>query len=156
MNRLFTTKTFKAAMLVGTLDILAAIIQFYLETDKNPEPIFKFIASGIFGMDAFEPEKRAIMLMSGLLLHFLIAYVFTILFFWIGRSFPKIFEWKLETGIVYGVFIWAIMNLLITPLSNTPKLPMSFPGAMVSILILVLCIGLPLSFIASKETPGTE
>jgi hypothetical protein len=40
MIHIFSGKTFKAAFFVGTLDILAACIQFYLKTNKDPAPVF--------------------------------------------------------------------------------------------------------------------
>jgi hypothetical protein len=149
MNGIFSAKTIKAALLVGTLDILAACIQFYLKTNKGPVPIFKYIASGVFGEKAFTDGN--IMIICGLLLHYFIAFIFTFFFFWVGDIFPNILKWKFATGILYGVFIWSVMNFLVLPLSNIPKSPFNFTAAVIATLILIACIGIPLSFIASKQ-----
>jgi hypothetical protein len=54
---------------------------------------------------------------------------------------------KIVTGIVYGLFVWAIMTMLILPLWNNR--PFVFrPDAAVDAVILILAIGMPLSFIA--------
>jgi len=49
----FGISIFKAGLLVGTLDILAALFHYYISTHKNPLNVFKYIASGVFGKKAF-------------------------------------------------------------------------------------------------------
>ena len=136
------------ALLVGTLDIAAAIIKFYIETGKGPEPIFKFIASGVFGKEAF--AGGTLMIVWGAVFHFMIAFVFTLVLFLI---YPVIIKWlknKFLTGIIYGLAIWAIMNRVVLPLSLTPQ-PKSFDIAQAGIaaLILICMIGIPVALIAS-------
>jgi len=149
MTNIFSPKTIKAALLVGTLDILAASIQFYLKTNKGPAPIFKFIASGIFGKQAFAAGDS--MIFYGLLFHFFIAYIFTIFFFWICDKFPAILKMKFLTGVIYGILIWTVMNLIVLPISNAPKSSFNFTNAIIGIMILIVCIGIPLSLIASEK-----
>ena len=43
----------QTALLVGTLNISAAIIKFYLETGRGPAPVFRYPASGAFGPEPF-------------------------------------------------------------------------------------------------------
>jgi hypothetical protein len=119
MNNLFL-KIIKAGVIVGTLDILAAFIYYFIKTGgKNPIDILKFIASGIFGKEAYSGGKM--MILSGLILHYVIAFTFTIFFFWL---FPKITifsKYKILAGVSYGIFIWVVMNLVVVPLSNIPN-----------------------------------
>ena len=142
-------------LLAGSLDGLAAIIQYSINGGKNPANIFKFIASGVFGKEAFAGGNT--MVLYGVLFHFLIAMLFTAFFFWI---FPKI-KWlgenKVLSGILYGIFIWAVMNLLVVPLSKTRPIPFDAGKALVAALILITCVGLPLSLIANNyyRKPGT-
>ena len=49
---LFTT-ILNTGLLVGTFDAIAAVIQYIIPTIRNPVRIFEYIASGVFGMDAF-------------------------------------------------------------------------------------------------------
>jgi hypothetical protein len=78
-------KIVMAGLLVGTLDILSAFIYYFIKTgEKNVFNVLKFIASGIFGKAAFSGGNM--MIIAGLVLHFIIAFAFTIIFFWI---FPK-------------------------------------------------------------------
>lgn len=145
------TKTvFKAALLVGTLDIAAALIQFYTKTGKAPfKPVLTFVASGLLGKPAFTNGDG--MMLAGLLIHYLIAAAFTVLFFLTIAKTPFAKEQKLLTGILYGAFIWAVMNLLILPLTKAPQPTMEFWTVVVGMLILICCIGLPLSLLAAKE-----
>lgn len=149
MNRSLFVLVICSALLVGTLDILAASIQFYLNTGNGPAPVLKFIASGVFGPEAFSGGKS--MVFYGLLFHYLIAFGFTLFFFILSIAFPSILKFKVITGILYGVFVWMVMNLLVLPFSNTPKSEFNWISAGIGILILIVCVGLPLSFIASRS-----
>ena len=81
MNHIFSSKTIKAGLLVGTLDITAACLQFYIKTGKGPEPVFRYIASGILGKDAFTGGG---MIFWGIFLSLFYRYVFCILFLLAG------------------------------------------------------------------------
>lgn len=145
-QRSMGSKIFYSGLLVGTLDILTALIKYYLATDNNPLFIFKYITSGILGTDAFTGGTDIILI--GLLLHYIIAMAFTMLFYLLYSRIPLLSKNKIITGILYGVFIWLVMNLVIVPLSNTPKSPFNFSHALQEMTILIVMIGLPLSFLA--------
>jgi|SRR5450755_3111911 hypothetical protein len=139
---------FKAGLLVGTMDILAAFILVYIRTGKLIiAGILKFIASGLFGKQALSGGRR--MILAGLILHYVVAFIFTIFFF---QVFPKIkflSANRIITGIFYGIFIWLIMNLIVVPLSGVASRPFNMINAVINILILIVAIGIPLSFMAS-------
>lgn len=135
-------------LIVGSLDILAAIIDYYLSTQKNPVVIFKFIASGVLGQSAFSGGTGIILL--GLLLHYIIAFLFTIFFVWLFIKTNLSSKNKLLTGILYGIFIWFVMSQIVLPISSTPKLPFHYLKALKAMLILICMIGLPLAFLTGK------
>ncbi len=140
-------KIIKTGVLVGTLDILTAFIYFFIKTGGNPLNVLKFVASGIFGKEAFSGGN--LMLLSGLILHYFIAFAFTMFFFWL---FPKIKVFSINrmlTGIIYGIFIWVIMNLVVVRLSKIPIRPFNIVNALINLIILIICIGIPLSFMAN-------
>jgi hypothetical protein len=139
-----TLQILKAGFLAGLLDILAAFANFYFKTGKNPVVVLKFIASGIFGRAAMSGGTE--MMVLGLLLHFLIALLFAVFFFKIVSKILTANSGKLLTGVLYGLFIWLVMNLIVVPLSNAPKLPFDIQSAIVNATILVLCVGLPISY----------
>lgn len=140
-------RIFIVGLIVGTLDITAAFIKYYLETGKNPLFIFKYIASGVLGSEAFSTGMPAILL--GLFLHYGIALSFTIVFCVIYHRLPIISKYKVLSGIFFGFSIWVIMNFLIVPLSNTPKGEFKAGNAIKELLILIGMIGLPLPFLAN-------
>ena len=39
--------------IAGTLDITAACIQYYIRTGKGPANVLRYVASGVFGKEAF-------------------------------------------------------------------------------------------------------
>jgi hypothetical protein len=138
-----------AGLLAGTLDILSAFIHYFVNTGKtNFTIIFKFIATGLFGRDALAGGRK--MILTGFVLHYLIAFLFTLFFFCL---FPKVkvaSANRLVTAILYGIFVWCVMNLIIVPISRVPHQPFSISNALINIGILIVCIGVPLSWIANK------
>ncbi len=139
----------KTGLFVGSLDILAAFLLVFIRTGKlQIFNIFKFIASGIFGKDASAGGLK--MIIIGFILHYVIALIFTMLFFWLYPKMNLDSKNKWATGISYGVFIWLLMNLIVLPLSNVIQRPFSLSNALINIGILIICIGIPLSLLARK------
>ncbi|WP_057936387.1 hypothetical protein [Algoriphagus resistens] len=139
-----------SGLLVGTLDILAAFVDYYIATGNGPSGVIRYIASGVFGNEAFSGSN--VMLFWGLLFHYGIAYSFTILFFWLYHRMKFIGTNPFTTAVLYGIFMWVITVLIIVPLSNTPAMPLVFWKAVKSVLILILMISLPLVFILKRRT----
>jgi len=137
-----------SGVVVATLDILAAILFFVLDTGKNPVIVLNYIASGIFGKAALTGDVS--MAVWGLLLHYLIAFIFTILFFLLYVRIPFLQKNKWVTAVIYGIFVWIIMNLVVVPLSRVPASGFNLAKALRGAAILIVCIGLPLASIASK------
>jgi hypothetical protein len=141
-------KILQAGLIAGTLDILSAFIYYYIKTGKiNFLVIFQFIASGIFGKDA--GAGGTAMILAGLILHYAIAFSFTIFFFWLYPKVNVMSKNRIVTAIVYGLFVWSVMNLVVVPSSNTVHRPFKLEGALINMGILIVCIGLPLSFMAN-------
>ena len=137
-----------AWLISGSLDILSAVTDYYIKTGKGPGDILKYVASGVFGKEAFDDSD--IMIWAGLLFHFIIAFIFTLLFFIL---YPRVKLLQLNvfiTAIIFGMIVWAIMNLIVVPLSNTPR-PASGQRHIIKPLLILICmIGLPLSIIYKR------
>lgn len=147
-NRTLALKILCAGLFVGTLDILAALTKYYVTTGRNPLFIFRYIASGIMGNEAFSGGTGTIL--AGVVLHYCIALSFTLLFCFLYRNLRFCSRHKVLTGILYGIFIWAVMAFLVVPLSHTPKGPFNAFNAVKELLILICMIGLPLSFLTGR------
>ncbi|MEN9685026.1 MAG: hypothetical protein RLZZ28_812 [Bacteroidota bacterium] len=150
MNKLFSAKHLLAGLLVGTLDITAASIQYFIKTGKNPSGVLRYVASGAFGSDAFTGGNA--MLVWGLVFHFMIALCFSFLFFWLTARLPALLNYKIATACVYGILMWSAMKYLVLPFSKIPASPFNLANAAIAIAILVICIALPLASIAGKRS----
>jgi hypothetical protein len=139
-----------SALLVGTLDLSAAFTDYYISSGKNPIPVVsKYIASGVFGTDAFSGGNSMIVL--GILFHYFIASSFTVFFFWLYTRTSILPKNKILTAILYGIFMWIVTVLIIIPLSNVPpRKPLEFWKVVKAISILIVMIGIPLVLIAGK------
>jgi FlaA1/EpsC-like NDP-sugar epimerase len=149
MKNLNLRLIFKATLIAGTLDIIAAGLNFYFKTGKSVTIVLKYIASGVFGKEAMIGGEQ--MILAGLLLHYLIALVFTLFFAIIYKNLWNWFQNTPLIAIIYGLFVWAVMNLLIVPNSLASKIPFTWSGALTSALILMVCIGYPLAYLFHKN-----
>lgn len=134
---------------MGTLDILAACLQFFINTSKEPSVVFKFIASGVFGTKAFSGGVP--MIIAGLIFHYVIALAFTFLFFTLYPKMRLFIKNNILIGILYGAFVWLVMKFIVVPLSATPPQPFTYKGEAIAMGILIVCIGIPLSIIAARS-----
>jgi len=146
-------QTFAAAVLTtgliaGTLDILAACTSAYIQRGTSPERLLQFVASGLFGADAF--TGGATMAIAGLVMHFMIALSWTLLFYLLYPRLKFLRQNKIVSGILYGAFVWVMMNLVILPVTNIPKSSFNPISALIGMVILMLMIGMPNAFRAPK------
>ena len=148
LKRNFWKTVILSWLLVGSLDILAALIRFYANTGKDPLIVLKYIASAVFGKVAY--TGGTMMAVYGLLFHFLIAFIWTVFFFFIYPRLRMLSWNRLVTGILYGIFIWLIMSHVVVPLSKASTGHFKWKEAIIAALILIGAIGLPLSFIAYR------
>lgn len=135
-------------LLAGSLDILAACLNAYIARGTSPVIVLKYIASGAFGKAAFADGWE--MPLLGLLFHFIIAYSFTTLFFLLYPSIKIMSKSIVITAIVYGIFIFVVMTFGVLPLTKIPKITFQLEKVIISVLILIVAIGLPLSFFARR------
>ena len=132
-------------LLAGTLDAIAAIVV----SQASPAAVFKFIASGAFGAGkAFSGGD--IMIVWGVLFHYFIALSWTVLFFFMYPALPWMRKNKYITGLLYGIFVWIIMNRVVIPLSEIPQRPFNLKGALTGMSILMVAIGLPISILTHR------
>lgn len=135
----------RAGLLAGTLDILAAIL---ILAKGNAEGTLKFIAAGVFGKAAFSGGLG--MIAAGAVFHYFIATSFAAGYFLAYPRLPLLHKNKWLSGVLYGVFVWAVMNLLVVPMSNAPQNPFAWDSALKNMAILMVCIGLPIAWLADK------
>ncbi|MFT3680875.1 MAG: hypothetical protein QM791_11420 [Ferruginibacter sp.] len=137
-----------SGLIVGTADITCACLSAWIQKGISPETVLRYVASGIYGSEAFTGGSS--MPVMGLIFHYIIAFSFTILFFFL---YPKL-EWmrknKILTAVLYGIFMWAITTRIVLPLSNVKTGPFNLVQALLAIAILVIAIGIPLGYLAGN------
>lgn len=140
-----------AGLLSGTLDILAACGLFSIRTGQDPTTVLRFVASGALGAKALTGGWTAALL--GLFFHFIIAFSWTILFFLVNPKLPK-GNWIIY-GLLYGLVVWLVMNLIVLPyLSKITPRPFNWESAITGVIVLMLAIGLPVSYLSHKFYHG--
>ncbi|HOY11867.1 MAG TPA: hypothetical protein PLY70_01955 [Saprospiraceae bacterium] len=144
-----TVTILQTGLLVGTLDLLAAMMSQYVKTGLFAEKMLLYIAGGFLGLEksmagGYEVE------MLGLFFHYFIATSFTVLFFLL---YPR---WKILSrnvyliGMLYSAFVSLFMRLCVLPLTQLPSLPFILSRAFTDWMILGLALGIPISFFASQ------
>jgi hypothetical protein len=139
-----------AGFLVGVLDATAAMVHSYFWHHVSPERVWKYVATGLAGPSAL--SGGAGMVVLGLVSHFLVAFSFTIILFYI---YPLVMRLKLHpfiTGILWGLVVWNVMHWIVTPLSGVPprKTPFDFNQALPQFLIHMFIVGLPMTLVIDR------
>jgi uncharacterized membrane protein YagU involved in acid resistance len=139
------------AAIAGALDITYAI-GFSALRGVAPIRILQSVASGLLGAPAFKGGVPVAAL--GLVLHFCIAFAWAAIFYLASRSIPFLTRHPVVAGLFYGFLIYAVMNLVVLPLSAFPR-KLSFPLMVLvtGILVHMFCIGLPMSLAVRRTLP---
>lgn len=134
------------ALVAGTLDGLAAVIFL---GKMNFTGVFQYISSAIIGPEAFAGGIKTALI--GLVLHYFIAFSFTLVFTIASTKTPILRKNVILSGILYGIVVWTIMTLLIVPLTKIPAAPFNYERAILNVVILIFCIGLPISYLTARK-----
>ncbi len=137
-----------SALLVGSLDLFTSCAIFVKRSGRPFTDVLLYIASAIFGPAAYNGQPM--MPWWGVIFHYAIAFIFTTLFFMLYPLIRKGIRNTFLIAILYGIFIWIVMNLLVLPVSHVKMVPYTAFGISVGTLILIIMIGLPLSVVADR------
>jgi len=138
---------------VGILDGLAAVI-LTLVNGRSPTRMFQSIASGLLGRDSYNGGLTTALL--GVLLHFLIAFIFTTIYYGASLKLPMLIRRVALWGPIYGVAVYFAMQCIVLPLSAIRKPPFSFAAPVQGIIVHILCVGLPIAFFAARSAKMTK
>jgi uncharacterized membrane protein YagU involved in acid resistance len=158
--RTFTSavKTILAAGLVaGVCDLLAAIIVYSVVMKRTTDTtLLQGIGKAGFGKTFFSDETS--LALYGLAVHFFIAYSFAVFYFFIFPHIAFLRRQRILSGLLYGIFAWCVMNLAMLPLFHIANIPHKWDSIVRGAIILMFCIGLPISIIVSNyyasKNPG--
>jgi uncharacterized membrane protein YagU involved in acid resistance len=140
--------------IAGALDITYAIV-FSGFRGVPAIRLLQSVASGLLGPAAFNGGVPTAAL--GLLLHFLIAFSAAAIFYVASRRFPLLTRRAVLSGVLYGIVIYAVMNLVVLPLSATPR-RVAFPPLVLAtgLLVHMFWIGLPIALAARRALAASS
>jgi hypothetical protein len=139
---------FWGGLIAGTLDICAAFLTAWLRAGVSPIGVLQFVASGLLGPAAFQGGGKTAVL--GLALHFLIATIWTVVFYLASRKLMFLIERPIQFGLIYGIAVYLFMTFVVVPLSRIPSRPATISGRTIGLLTIMFCIGLPISLIVRR------
>ena len=133
------------AFVAGTLDLAGAVVSYMLSRGGSfPKKILEYIAGGWFGSTALDGSLK--MNIIGGLSHFFIATCWTVLFYFLYPRLRFLQKNSLISAVLYGLVIWAVMNLAVLPLSAWHAPVTIVPReAVKAAFILIVCVGLPVA-----------
>jgi hypothetical protein len=145
---------FLSGLVAGTLDITWAIVQTLI-AGRSPMAMLRFIAGGLLGADALKGGVGTSML--GLGLHFVIAFGAAAVFYTLSRKISFLVQRPVLAGLLYGVVVWLVMNLVVLPLSSwhitllpQKNWPAAVKSASIALAALVTCVGLPIALLTAR------
>jgi len=60
-------------------------------------------------------------------------------------------KYKIASGLIFGLGVWLVMNLMVLPNSNIPKAPFDTRLAAIGIIWHMILVGLPIALITAKH-----
>jgi hypothetical protein len=133
---------------VAVLDIINAMLFWYIYKDVPPMRILQSIAAGLLGKDAYAggPGSAAL----GALLHFLIACGMALAYVLVSRLLPTIAQRPLMAGLLFGLGAYAVMTYLVVPLSRASAVNKYLWWTVDSVAAHILLVGVPLAYMARR------
>jgi len=139
-----------AGLTAAVLDMTGAIVVYSLILKlRSAQWIMQSVAAGAYGKKAFEGGRP--MAFAGLAFHFFIALCFAFFYMLIYPYWKKFFNNPMIAGLCYGCIVWSVMNLIVLPITGKPA-HFDPKYTLISLLIIIVCVGLPIAIITDKRT----
>jgi hypothetical protein len=136
-----------ATLVVGLLDATDGIVFLGLH-GKNPIQVLQYIASSLLGSRSFSSGLAAAGL--GLLVHFAVSLVVVTIYILASWRIAVLHTQWVALGLLYGVAVWAVMNLVLLPFTAVPHNPITTAALLNGVIGHALFVGLPSAFFAKK------
>jgi len=136
-----------ATLVVGVLDATDGVVFLGLH-GQNPIRVLQYIASSLLGAGSFSGGFSSAGL--GLVLHFAVSLVVATIYILASRRVAVLrMQWAL-LGLLYGAAVWAVMNLVVLPLTAVAPSPITTAALVNGVIGHALFVGLPSAFFAKK------
>jgi hypothetical protein len=136
-----------AMLTVGVLDAADGVVFRGLQ-GQNPIQVLQYIASSLLGARSFSGGLASAGL--GLLLHFAVSLVVGTLYILASRRIAVLRTQWVLVGLLYGAAVWAVMNLLVLPLTAVGHSAIPAAALANGLIGHALFVGLPIAFFAKK------
>ena len=140
----------RIGLIAGTLDISENLV-FNAFRHITPAMIFRYIASGLLGMEAI--RGGAGMIALGVAIHYTIALAWTALYFFAALQWRVLVRRPVACGLIYGALVYIVMNFAVLPLTRIPHshAAVSVASRVSGMLALLFCIGLTVALLTARE-----
>lgn len=135
---------------IGVLDFLDASIFFPLYFGISFTDVWHGPASGVIGREASRAGGWPTALL-GIAMHFCVAFSIAAVYYLLTRIIPKLLEYPVVSGLIFGVAAHFVMQYVVVPLSAIRTFPNWPPVASLlnSLIGHALLVGLPVALIAA-------
>ena len=144
---------FWAGITAGTLDGLAAALFFHTKLGLNAGQVMQFVASALLGEESFKGGYLTVF--AGAVLHYLLAFTISAFYFYAFPAIPPLRKWPVVFGLLYGLGVWLVINLLVLPLTRMSLPPFELTGAVIAIVWHMVLVGLPVAFMVNIHYHGS-
>jgi len=145
-----------AALVVAVADLLDAIVVWVVIFRKSTvERILQSIASGLLGREVSYGGGSATAAL-GLVLHFVVALGWTLVFWVFLLVWPRLRAWTATTGgtvlvgLVYGAAVWLLMDGVVLSLSRARATPVTASWFWIQLATHPFVVGLPIAVILGR------
>jgi uncharacterized membrane protein YagU involved in acid resistance len=138
-----------ATLVAGVLDAADGVVFRGLQ-GQNPIQVLQYIASSLLGTRSFSGGLSTAGL--GLVVHFAIALVVAAIYILASRRIAVLRTQWVLLGLLYGAAVWAVMNLVMLPLTAVAPSPITTAALVNGVMSHALSVGLPSAFFAKKAT----
>jgi uncharacterized membrane protein len=149
MRKSATFPIFIGGLIAGIFDLTYAIV-FSSMHNVPVIRVIQSVASGVLGNAAFEGGLKTAVL--GVVLHFLIAFSWATIFYLASRKIDFLTQHAILSGLLFGALIYAVMYLIVLPVSAYP-IKINFAPSRVAINLIahMFLIGLPIALVVRKN-----
>jgi hypothetical protein len=136
-----------ATLVVGVLDASDGVVFLGLH-GQNPIQVLQYIASSVLGSQSFSDGLAGAGL--GLVLHFAVSLVVAAIYILASRRVALLRTQWLLLGLLYGVAVWTVMNLVFLPHTAIVHSPITAAALANGLIGHALFVGLPSAFFAKR------
>ncbi|MGB7356451.1 MAG: hypothetical protein WBD06_22300, partial [Acidobacteriaceae bacterium] len=136
-----------ATLVVGVLDASDGVVFLGLH-GQNPIQVLQYIASSLLGPRSVSDGLASAVL--GLVLHFAVALVVAAIYILASRRVAVLRTQWVLFGLMYGVAVWVVMNLVVLPLTAVLHGPITTAAVVNGVMGHALFVGLPSAFFGKK------